>query len=407
MSFFRDKQVRRYIVFLIFFSSLFIIMYLIFNTNQIDDVKTIYITHNQAVASSLLEQGVSKEIIANAITNNQINESGKDLLNIIGIDRQTVNHTQKYLSQYQQLPYINIILIAIFLILITIETFVLFYQRNRLYLQADKIINNYINNDYSSQLPKNREGTIFQLFSSIEKLATMLQSKNEMEHKTKEFLKNTISDISHQLKTPIAAITMYQEIISNEPNNVQIVKEFSAKIETALNRMKQLIEAMLKITRLDTGNIVFNKCDYHMTNLISNSISELTFRAKSEKKKIIIDGNPDQIVNCDFEWTSEAIGNIIKNALDHTKPGDIIRISWENTPAMLRIFITDNGSGIAPEDIHHIFKRFYRSKYSLETQGIGLGLSLAKSIIEGQNGMLLVKSELNKGTTFTIAFLTK
>ena len=74
---------------------------------------------------------------------------------------------------------------------------------------------------------------------------------------------------------------------------------------------------------------------------------------------------------------------------------------------MLRIFITDNGSGIAPEDIHHIFKRFYRSKYSLETQGIGLGLSLAKSIIEGQNGMLLVKSELNKGTTFTITFLTK
>ena len=88
-------------------------------------------------------------------------------------------------------------------------------------------------------------------------------------------------------------------------------------------------------------------------------------------------------------------------------PGGIIQIIWERTPAIFRIFISDNGNGIAPEDIHHIFKRFYRSKHSLDTQGVGLGLPLAKSIIEGQGGFISVQSEVNEGTTFTISFLTE
>ena len=110
---------------------------------------------------------------------------------------------------------------------------------------------------------------------------------------------------------------------------------------------------------------------------------------------------------CDMEWTGEAIGNIVKNALDHTQVGGIVRITWNRTPAMFQIFISDNGSGIAPEDIHHIFKRFYRSKHSIDTQGIGLGLPLAKSIIEGQGGVISVQSESGKGTLFTLSFLTE
>lgn len=269
------------------------------------------------------------------------------------------------------------------------------------------MIANYIDGDYSGHLPQQSEGAIFHIFASIEQLATMLQAQNEAEHKTKEFLKNTISDISHQLKTPLAALTMYQEIIENEPDHADVVLEFSAKIGIALKRMEYLIQSMLKITRLDTGNIVFEKNRYHVSELISHAINELTTRAENENKKILIDGNPGQLITCDMEWTGEAIGNLVKNALDHTKPGGIIRITWEHTPAMFRIFISDDGNGIAPEDIHHIFKRFYRSKHSLDTQGIGLGLPLAKSIIEGQGGLISVQSELNEGTTFTLSFLTE
>ena len=154
----------------------------------------------------------------------------------------------------------------------------------------------------------------------------MLKSKNETEHKSKEFLKNTISDISHQLKTPLAALTMYQEIIADEPENAETVKEFSVKIGSSLNRMNQLIQSMLKITRLDSGNIVFEKSHCSISNLIAHSIRELTTRAENENKQIIVEKSPDEQLTCDMEWTGEAIGNIVKNALDHTVSGGVIHI---------------------------------------------------------------------------------
>ena len=133
----------------------------------------------------------------------------------------------------------------------------------------------------------------------------------------------------------------------------------------------------------------------------------MTTRANNEKKEIVIDGDLEQMLYCDIEWTSEAIGNIVKNALDHTDAGGKITISWERTLAMIRIYITDNGHGIDQGDIHHIFKRFYRSKNTSDSQGIGLGLPLAKVIVEEQGGILSVQSERLQGTTFTLSFLTE
>ncbi|MDU5218604.1 MAG: HAMP domain-containing sensor histidine kinase [Blautia producta] len=408
MSLYRDKQIRGFCFFLAFFALLLLGTGINFGISQINNAKTLYLTHDEAVASSLLEQGVSRDVIAVALNNTEISDDGRMLLAAAGIGEQTKNDTLSFIHQFQQSTSYALIAIAAFLLFVlAVGTFVFFWQRKRLYLQADKVLTNYINGDYSCHLPQNNEGAIFQIFSSVEQLATMLQSKSETEHKAKEFLKDTISDISHQLKTPLAALTMYQEIIENEPENADTVKQFSGKMGISLKRMEQLILSMLKITRLDTGNIVFEKSSCRVTELIAHSINELTTRAKNENKQILMDGNPEQLLVCDMEWTGEAIGNIVKNALDHTQSGGTVRITWEHTPAMLRIFIADNGGGIAPEDIHHIFKRFYRSKHSLDTQGVGLGLSLAKSIIEGQGGVISVQSELGAGTTFTLSFLTE
>ncbi len=244
------------------------------------------------------------------------------------------------------------------------------------------------------------------MFSSMDELATILQARGESQQKEKDILKSTISDISHQLKTPLAALTMYQEIIAEEPENPNTVKEFSAKMGVSLKRIKQLIEAMLKITRLDAGGIMFEKQKNSVYEVVSHGINELKLRAEQENKEIILEGDRDQTVSCDLEWTGEAIGNIVENALDHTDSGGNVQIIWAQSPAMVRIQIKDNGSGILPEDIHHIFKRFYCSKKSLDTQGVGLGLPLAKAIVEGQKGVISVKSELGEGTTFTISFLT-
>ncbi|WP_027643650.1 sensor histidine kinase [Enterocloster clostridioformis] len=408
MSIFRDRQVK----FFSFFIAVYIV--LIFGTGtwlcqtQIATAKSMYLEHDRAVVSALLEQGVSKEVIANAVSSTDTSAAGVEFLSSLGINQNTLNSLLPHFSQFQHHFLLMVLGGCIFLTLILGIGIIFFLRiRNGLYQQAEKIIDNYINNDYSCHLPQDSEGEIFHLFASVEQLATMLQAKNETEHKTKEFLKSTISDISHQLKTPLAALMMYQEIIEAEPDNAETVKEFSQKIGTALKRIEQLILSMLKITRLDTGNILFEKQSYFIQELIKNAISELTTRATQERKQIIVNGTPNQTVICDMDWTSEAIGNLVKNALDHTKAGGIIRITWESTPTMLRILVSDNGSGIAPEDIHHIFKRFYRSKYSLNTPGVGLGLPLAKSIIEGQGGLISVQSILHEGTTFSVSFLTK
>lgn len=408
MNLCRDKQIKGFLLFLISFALLLVGTETVLAIYQVNDVEVLWLTHNEAVVSSLLEQGVSKEAIVTALTNTEISEDGRSLLAAAGLGKQTGINIRPFLNQFQQSTFCITLCAVMFLLLVlSIGMFVFFWKRKRFYQQADKVLTNYINGDYSCHLPQNYEGAIFQIFSSIEQLATMLQSKNETEHKAKEFLKDTISDISHQLKTPLAALTMYQEIIESEPENAETVKQFAAKMGISLKRMEQLILSMLKITRLDTGNIVFEKKSCRVSELITHSVNELTTRAKNENKQIQIDGDGEQQLICDMEWTGEAIGNIVKNALDHTQAGGIVRITWDRAPAMFQIFISDNGSGIAPEDIHHIFKRFYRSKHSLDTQGIGLGLPLAKSIIEGQDGVISVKSEIGNGTMFTLSFLTE
>ncbi len=408
MSLFRDKQIRGYFIFQLLFALLVFGAGLVLGMCQINGAKAMYLGHDEAVASSLLEQGVSREVIATSLTNTRISKAGQDLLTVVGIGEQTNNSMLPFLYQYQKSVFFTLTMIAMLLCLVLIcGTFLFFWKRQKLYEQTQEALDHYINGEYTCHLPQNKEGAIYQMFASVEQLATMLQSRNEAENKAKDFLKRTISDISHQLKTPLAALNMYQEIIAGEPDNGETVREFCAKIGVSLKRMEQLIQSMLKITRLDTGNIVFEKGLYNVTELIALSVNELTLRAQNEGKQIVISGNPDQRIVCDLEWTGEALGNIVKNALDHTNSGGRIRITWECTPTMLRILISDNGHGISPQDIHHIFKRFYRSKYALDTQGIGLGLSLAKAIIEGQGGMISVRSEQDEGTTFTLSFLTE
>ena len=408
MSFYQDRQIRAYGLFLACISVCIVGMGMLLSSMQMNLAKDIYLSRSEAIAASLLAQDVPHTVIAAALTNTEVSEEGAALLARIGVNAKTESGLLPFYAQLQRSSFTAAAGMAILLVTALFAgTWVFFSARKRLYSQADQAVSGYLCGDYSQHLPRSSEGAIYQIFAQVEQLATMLQAKTETEHQAKEFLKKSISDISHQLKTPLAALTMYQEIIADEPEHPDTVREFSAKMSVSLKRMEYLIQAMLKITRLDTGNIVFEKDCLNVAALISQSIRELTTRAERENKQILVDGNAGQQLVCDRDWTCEAIGNIVKNALDHTDSGGTVRIHWEHTPAMLRIFITDNGSGIAPEDIHHIFKRFYRSKRSLDTQGIGLGLPLAKSIIEGQGGIIAVQSDPGTGTTFTLSFLTE
>ena len=408
MSLLHDKYNRQYCIFIVVLIPLLFLIGLTVIYTQTAATKEMFLTHDNAIATSLLEEGVSKEVIATALMNTETDAAGNKFLAEIGLSNNTDIENLPYVSAVKNTTLISLfVMLFLWTLLLFLGTMLFLYRRERLYRKSENIIKDYIDGNYTVHLPQSNEGNIYQLLASVDQLATMLQAENDTEQKTKEFLKNTISDISHQLKTPLSALMMYQEIIENEPDNPETVKEFSFKIGTALKRIEQLIQSMLKITRIDAGSIYFEKSNYSISNILNHAINELTTRADNEKKEIVIDGDLEQMLYCDIEWTGEAVGNIVKNALDHTDAGGKITISWERTPAMIRIFITDNGHGIAGEDIHHIFKRFYRSKNTSDSQGIGLGLPLAKAIVEGQGGILSVQSERLQGTTFTLSFLTE
>ena len=234
---------------------------------------------------------------------------------------------------------------------------------------------------------------------------SVLNAHADNELREKEFLKNTISDISHQLKTPLAALNIYNGLLQDEAEASSTVKEFATLSEQELDRIETLVQNLLKITKLDAGSIVIEKTKENVADMMRDIELHFAYRARQEQKKIILSGSDNVLLLCDRDWLIEAIDNIVKNALDHTEKGDTVCIEWKALSSAVQIAVKDNGCGIHPEDLHHIFKRFYRSRFSKDKQGIGLGLPLAKAIVEAHNGTIEVDSESGIGTTFTMNFL--
>ena len=280
-----------------------------------------------------------------------------------------------------------------------------FKKQNQVMEQAVSQINAYLDGDHNARIECDDEGELYRLFHTVNSLAAVLNAHADNELREKEFLKNTISDISHQLKTPLAALNIYNGLLQDEDIEVSSVKEFAGLSEQELDRIETLVQSLLKITRLDAGAIVLEKNAENVADMMRDIELHFAYRARQEKKEIILVGSDHLSLFCDRDWLNEAIDNIVKNAFDHTESGATIRVAWKELPSGVQIVITDNGCGIHPEDIHHIFKRFYRSRFSKDKQGIGLGLPLAKAIVEAHNGTIEVDSELGIGTTFTMNFL--
>ena len=290
-------------------------------------------------------------------------------------------------------------------LLILMACYIYLKVQNKIIADASAKITQYISGNQNVRIECDEEGELNKLFHKINSLASTLNAHAENELKSKEFLKNTISDISHQLKTPLTALNIYNGILQDESENLPAIQEFAQLSEQELDRIETLVQNLLKITKLDAGTIVIDKKMENISEIMESVKRHFSFRAEKEGKVIGLSGDRDLDLLCDRNWLTEAIDNIVKNALDHTEKGDCISIKWECFASVVQIIINDNGSGIHPEDLYHIFKRFYRSRYSKDTQGIGLGLPLAKAIIEAHNGTIEVNSELGRGTSFIINFL--
>lgn len=308
---------------------------------------------------------------------------------------------------YGESPFFPTVLLLGMGMVVLIVCYRYFKEQDRILEEAVAKIQQYIMGDREARIACDEEGELYRLFHEVNSLAAILNAKAVNEGESKAFLQNTISDISHQLKTPLAALSIYNGIIQTEAGNhdLQEIQEFSDLSEQELDRIETLVQNLLKITKFDAGTIVIEKQMEDVAGMMADVKRHFDFRAGQEDKEIVLTGSDSLLFLCDRNWILEAVGNIVKNALDHTKAGNVIEIAWGQSASDLQIRVKDNGSGIAPEDLHHIFKRFYRSRYSQDTQGLGLGLPLAKSVVEAHNGTIEVDSRPGWGTVFYLNFL--
>lgn len=306
---------------------------------------------------------------------------------------------------YRKISLWMLLLFALTSVAVWTVCFLYFRRQNQIMEYAVSQINAYLSGDVNARIECDNEGELYRLFHSVNSMAAVLNAHAANELREKEFLKNTISDISHQLKTPLAALNIYNGLLQDEAEEASAVKEFTTLSEQELDRIETLVQSLLKITKLDAGAIVIEKDTENIADMMRDIELHFAYRARQEQKEIILSGSDKVSLFCDRDWLMEAIDNIVKNALDHTEKGDTIQIEWKALSAAVQITVKDNGCGIHPEDLHHIFKRFYRSRFSKDRQGIGLGLPLAKGIVEAHSGTIEVDSQLGKGTSFTMNFL--
>lgn len=410
--FWREKHTKMFLMELLCIACLGMTAAFLLMRAQETRVRGLLFEHDAAIAAALLEDGMEERAAAETIAGAYDGDweaygavQGEMLLHRIGLSEKTDVRLIPCLYKFFMRGRIAAVLSAAFFFTMLLFCIWRYLQkRDKIYREAIDAIENCGEDDFSLKLPELYDGTLYQLFFRINFMADMLKTRQKAENRAKEFLKQMMADISHQLKTPLAALLLYQEIIQSDPEQAETVAFFAEKSERTIVRTEGLIGALLKIARLDAGSVKFHKKMMDAGELVLAAAEELTDRAEKEKKELSFSGAAGAKVYCDPDWTKEALSNLIKNALDYTDRGDRICIAWEQSPLMTRLTVADTGEGIAAEDIHHVFKRFYKSGDGRESQAAGLGLSLAKSIADGQGGTIEVRSDAGQGAAFILAF---
>ena len=257
--------------------------------------------------------------------------------------------------------------------------------------------------NYTLKIDENSEEELSILKNELYKVTVMLRENASNTLKDKINLKRALEDISHQLKTPLTSILIILDnLIDNSEMDYQTRVEFLHDLKRETTRIQSLIQSILKLSKFDSNTVQFIKQDIYLKQIVDEAIKNTGSLADLKNIKINVEGNKKIKLNCDLLWQIEAITNILKNCIEHSKENTQIDIKYNNNSVYSYITITDYGEGISKEDLPHIFERFYRGKNS-SNESIGIGLSLSKTIIESNNGIVSVESNSDK-TTFIIKY---
>ncbi len=410
LKLFKNKEVQLSIaltaVLLIIFGA--ILMYIFGGFAK--TLNTLQIKQNIAVIGAIAKQypQLEPDIVKNYTSGFQENyEYGKRILEKYSYDKNQGVNKNSFIQKDVRQAYVNILILTVFFALILI-TFIIF-NFYRVFNKIRKLSVNaeaVIEGQYRPIDGDNEEGDIGSLTYQFNTMTQRLSENVQVLNNEKLFLKKLITDISHQLKTPLASLIMFNEIMENDSNmSEQERKTFLMESKNQLDRIEWLIKNMMKMAKLEAGVVEFTKEEANIADTVHRSLVALKLIASEKNININISGDNSVKVKHDISWTTEAFSNIIKNCIEHSEKGSEIDITWEENSVFVQVVIKDIGTGIAKEELPKIFDRFYKGPNSCSPTNIGIGLYITKTIIEGQGGSIYVFSQEGQGTKFIVRLM--
>lgn len=400
----KNKDIKLSIILSLIITITFIISIIIINNNALKK----YEYNNNIIISNIIssikeEYPEYDETTIIAILNKE-DLKNNDILKKYGIalNKSSISlANQKMLNKYL---IINILLLSIYILSI-ITIIILFNNKEN---KKIKQITNYIkeinNKNYELDILSNCEDDLSLLKNEIYKTAVTLNEQALLLTKDKNTLKDSLSDISHQLKTPLTSISLMIDTLRNENISEKKKYEILINMHRKISNINFLVQSLLKLSKFDANTIIFNDELNKIDDIINEVTDNLSTLIDLKNIKINIKGNKKDKLYCDFKWQVEAITNIVKNCIEYSNESSNIDISYSSNDLFTKIIIKDYGKGMSHEDEKHIFERFYKGENS-SSDSVGIGLALAKSIVEKDNGYITVDSAIGEGTTFTIKYL--
>lgn len=331
---------------------------------------------------------------------------GKQVLSRYGYSERMAIGDQPAFAGIAATPLSIALLVFLFVLPILLLVFgeyrKIFTRLRTIAYAADQVVEGKL----EQPLPERDDGDFSALGHSFNKMADRLNDSVEQLRQEKQFLGNLLTDISHQLKTPLASLIVFNENMLHAPDmKAEWRSAFLERSKQQLERMEWLIISLLKLARVEAGAISYRKQPIKPLAIVEDTVKSLNVLSEREKQTVYIHGGENMVMQADEDWLSEALHNLVKNALEHSPRMGQVHITLEENPLFYSIAIRDEGEGISPEELPHIFTRFYKGRSNTKANSIGIGLSLTKSIIEGQGGTIAVMSQPGHGTEFRLTFI--
>ena len=390
-------------------SCIVIIIFLItFSILIYKQYKTYTYNFNQKIAGiidNVLEKypDIEKREIVEIL--NSSDKTNNEILREYGIELDKDSVILENNTDFQKFIIIDVSTLIVFILILSIIVFKYNHSESKKINEITKYIEEINRGNYKLNIEENTEDELSILKNELYKITIKLKEVAENSQKDKTTLKDSLSDISHQIKTPITSILiMLDNILSDENMPEDIKKDFIKDIKREIINIKFLVESILKLSKIDSNSIKFIKKEVFIKDIINEAVKNVSMLSELKNIEIIVSGDDSIKTICDLKWQVEAITNILKNCIEHSYENRKIYINYNQNNMYTELKIEDNGTGIDAKDLLHIFERFYKGKNS-SSDSVGIGLALSKSIIESNNGYIQVDSELNKGTTFIIKYL--